>query len=512
MARGVSLHQKVVGGVYHVNFRDPRENGRQRRPSTETSDGDEAERVALSLSRIIYNPEYWTSPPAEAKLHPTALKIWGAELVGDRIAQTMEKRIESKAASIRGYKRRVWDGEVAEQDAAKEIERLEREVADLRKKADEAHEVVAERDALRDEVRRLREMVRKMGGRGLLRTEPKEIGAAVTEYMGSPTGSNATGGFRKSVQWWLDALVEWADEKADIMSLEPEAVAEYLGALLKDSKDGKHKAVASGTVKQRMNQVCRFLRFATKGSFDEDSLKRTLLPLLNKIAEETEDEEWFWIVPSEVKKLVSKMAELHGEYWGDAASVQYGLGLRAEELPLLQTLNVKTENDRLMVRVDRITDAKGKVLRRLKTKRSRAWVEAHKDAIAAVNRRTAEGQYLLFPFQSPFQNPRALALLSPEERRLGLWPAADDGEFSEHYLRRLRSSAAAFGLEKAKVDCRLLRRSRARHLAEKQGLANAAVYIRDSLDVLRKHYADLDASDIRLSENLGPTTNVAPTA
>jgi hypothetical protein len=41
---------------------------------------------------------------------------------------------------------------------------------------------------------------------------------------------------------------------------------------------------------------------------------------------------------------------------------------------------------------------------------------------------------------------------------------------------------------------------RARQVAEQLGLASAAVFIRDSIETLRKHYADLDSGDIRVSE------------
>ena len=51
--------------------------------------------------------------------------------------------------------------------------------------------------------------------------------------------------------------------------------------------------------------------------------------------------------------------------------------------------------------------------------------------------------------------------------------------------RWLRSAAEAIGIDKSKVDCRLLRRSRACHVAEVQGLANAAVFLRFTTHAMR---------------------------
>ena len=148
-------------------------------------------------------------------------------------------------------------------------------------------------------------------------------------------------------------------------------------------------------------------------------------------------------------------------------------------------------NSRLQVRIQRI-EHNGKVIRRVKTKRSKGFVDVPRWAEESVRRRLSKKNFLLFPNN----HPQGTSI----EKKLLLWPSADDGAFSGHYLRRLRDSATQLGLDPTKIDSRVLRRTRARQIAEKFGLATAAVFIRDSIETLRKHYADLNSGDIRVAD------------
>ena len=333
--KGVGFITKIAGGTIFLKWRDPRDARRQRQHSAETNDRTDAEKVALWLSRMVHTPDYWNDPPKDA--HPIALRIWGAELFGDRVAAAIAApnpddvifgigETNPLAATWRlqnGLPATLTSEEIERQNqndstrmqAAEQLKAIKTEISQIKE----------ERDNLRGEVKRLRSIIKQMGKRGELNLEPVELSVAIKEYLASSTGSRATGQFRKTVEWWLKAFEKKFGAKHDVKTFDPDEVSKYLGSLLKDA--------GAGTVRQRMNQVCRFLRTASCGMFDEGVVKNNVLPLLKKKSEENDDEEWFWLTDDEATNLIAKMRERHGDFWADAATIQYGCALRPEEIP-----------------------------------------------------------------------------------------------------------------------------------------------------------------------------------
>lgn len=65
---GVRLWQKKDKGTFNLQWRDPRQDRRQRNDSAETADFLEATRIAIALSGILHQPDRWDDPPND--MHP----------------------------------------------------------------------------------------------------------------------------------------------------------------------------------------------------------------------------------------------------------------------------------------------------------------------------------------------------------------------------------------------------------------------------------------------------------
>jgi len=66
---------------------------------TETKDYNLAERIAIDLSRIIHNQEFWDNPP---DVHPRALAIWDMVLLAKRVDEAIEGLSDGKCFPSRG--------------------------------------------------------------------------------------------------------------------------------------------------------------------------------------------------------------------------------------------------------------------------------------------------------------------------------------------------------------------------------------------------------------------------
>jgi hypothetical protein len=264
------------------------------------------------------------------------------------------------------------------------------------------------------------------------------------------------------------------------------------------------KENSSGNVRQRMDQTCKFLRWANP-MFEAAQVKNVLKPKLTKKKAEHEVEDWYWLTRTQVEAMVKSMRELFGDYWANLVTLQHATGVRPEELVVLKRKAVKkAANGQYRIKIERIMQKDGRkntVMRRVKTQRSEDAVVVPSFAVAALRAQMDRKEFLLFPLEADVVGVNASAL-TRLERRLKLWPAADDAAFSRAYLRRIKAAAmhanknSGAKIEVAKTDSRTMRRTCAREMVLAHGFEHAAAVLRDSVTTLRKFYADLESSDV----------------
>jgi hypothetical protein len=349
--------------------------------------------------------------------------------------------------------------------------------------------VRSERDDYRDRCREYEGLLRKIKVKALKDSSPMPMREAVERFLAAPETLKSTGKWREKVQLWLERLARDLGEAKNVHEVEPEEVTECL----------RRYQTGLANTKSRIIYVCKFMAWATKGAFDTGAVKAgVILP--------DEDEEWFWLTREETSALIGQLRELHGDYWADAATLQYGCGWRPEELPLLQSSRIHERPDGTsLLSLARIFDDNGNLVRRLKTRKAGDAVMVPSSAKEALRRRLAEKHFLLFPLYDENLIDPKHRKRSQFERSHELWPEADESVFCEPYLQRLREAAAKLVAEQkvdpdrlspTNIDSRLLRRTCGRELVLKYGFDHAAAVLRDNVDTLRKHYADLLASDV----------------
>jgi integrase len=478
---GVSLWQKANGGNWYTHWRDPRDNRRKRNDSTETAHFDTATRIAMSLSRLINNRDFWEILPDG--IHPQAEKIWGVRSLTGRVNQT-RALLAQLQVSYEFLKENPPAGLSTQNDSAKWIEEALRLLKLLK-------EIAGERDTLAEENRRLKGIIQKISSRHLVKTEPKAYKDAVTDFFASPNGTSGSGQWREILRLWIDRFGREFGEQKDIHKVSTDSVIKHVSNLKK--KNGKK--VSGGTKLKLVNNLCMFLDHATSGLFDSKTVKDSIIPNL-----EEEDTEWFWLTKAQALGAIAELEKLpeNGAFWADAATLQYACGFRPEELVLLRSKNVRIENGGAQIVVNRIFDGDKQGVRKLKTTRSQDAVQVPAFAMAALKRRMDADEFLLFPMYDTSLLPPIMQDRTKFEKKNGLWPTADEHQFSNCYRPRLRKAVKAFdaSIEIKKVDARTLRRTCAREMILKHGYNQAAAVLRDSVETLRKHYADLQSSDI----------------
>jgi hypothetical protein len=136
----------------------------------------------------------------------------------------------------------------------------------------------------------------------------------------------------------------------------------------------------------------------------------------------------------------------------------------------------------------------------LKMDRSRDAANVPSWAKDAVKRRleAAKGKKTLFPFsESGCQMWEYVRKKVDEKSALAdFWPKAGDHFWSEMYLPKLREAAKAAGLDTEKIDSKTFRHTCGREMILKYGFDEAAAVLRDSVQTLRDHNADLLTSDV----------------
>lgn len=483
---GVTLVQKVKGGAYCLRWFDPRERNKQTKPSAGTNDFTEASRIAHDHSVLIHNEDFWESPPED--LHPRATEIWGVMPIAGQAKEAIKdlsnpRRFPNRETnSLSGFSN--WNYELAT------VTEYRKKLEGLLGKLDTYKN---ERDQWRQRAIRSEGLLKKMGRKIVNEQAPIALSEAIAQYLKHGTG--AKGQFNDIIGMWLRRMAEELGAKKNVFEVTEEDVKEHLETFKENLN-----------FRQMEYNIRKFLGWATKDSF----VGREVLEWAK--AQKKDDEppkQWFWLTKKQVKALIVKIRELRGDYWADAAIIQYGLGLRPEELPLLQTSLINKNRNKYLVTLSSIYDGSKRV-RRLKTQKSHASnLRVPSYAAKAVERRLGKKSFLLFPCNQESGHKldwekraksRKTGKMEPRftsfERENLLWPSADDKEFSSTFREILREAAAMAELPAKNINARTLRQTCAREMILKHGLDRAAALLRDSVVTLKNHYADLLPSDI----------------
>lgn len=495
----VKIRQKAQGGTFYVQFRDSRENSRQRKTSTETKEYEVAKRIAQELSTLLRNQTLWREPPDT--YHPRTLAIWGVTPISTqavRAKQMLPERTHRDQPIIK-----LGDREYLLLDDPAMMTAIAKAVDDSRdwndfdwneyrkryaEDCDEvnaAHQLVAsvaelslERNAWRDRAIAAEGQVRMMGLKARREQSPKAVLDAVTDYMKSDTGTHGGSSWRQTQKYWLMRFAKAVGPKQNIHDIEADDVIGHC----------KSHDITPKIQKDMAAVIRKFLTWATREAFDKRPLNAWLKTL------QASPKEWFWLARKESERLVNAIRKERGDYWADAALIQWACGFRPEELPLLRSRNV--EKNCKWIHLDCIKDNKGQIVRRLKTARSRDSINVPAFAQSAVRRQLGRKTFLLFPYSAAMLK-RCVKLPTPFERDNDLWPGADAHNFSTAYLERLRSAAIAAKLDSTKVDSRTFRRTCGKDLLMAgKSIEQVAAVLRDNPETVRKHYARLLAADV----------------
>jgi len=345
---GVSLSQKVMGGVYYVRWFHPREtkDGRptQKLNSTETNDVEIARRIAEELYRLINNRDHWESPTDG--LHPRTYQLWGVKGLKDRAnaarIELDDPLLVLGPPSAPGAVRFVcWDGKERNlEDLKKEISEILRTVETLKQ----------ERDKYRDDAHIAQGELRKMGHR-MLRDKSAQyvqLGKAKETWLSKFQGRDAD--YKKSMQWDIERFIEQFGEKTTVAEMAGREVEvdDWLRSLTKkvkkpkaqkkgtktDAKDSKaeekfeyEERPLGGGRRRELRRV--ILRFLTDSGLDPDR-KGIHRPGVKDVRNDRSPIRWL------TKDQATSVKENLKQPWQDYFRVQLGLGLRPDELITLK--------------------------------------------------------------------------------------------------------------------------------------------------------------------------------
>ena len=468
-------HTKVPGGTIYVKFTDPRDHERVN-TTTRTTVKSVADTIANELTQLIHSPHLWNNVPTE--FHSRTREIWrpiqkqvaDASLALPNVTQGMLAMFPAKIIDLPpdSPEMKVYD---AFQNAKDQIRQLLNTLA----------VVTSDNDGLKREVAALELQAGMRAGTAIALKSPLQVAKAVENFFASSTGTKSSGQWRDILTLWCNRFAR--EFPCTVQELTVEQVCRHIV---------KHAPTKPSTRDKLTTCLCALLNHATHDTFDTAAVKDACM-----LEDDTENEPWWWVNYDLAMKIIAKVKDHGGDYWADACILAYGCGLRPEEVPLIQSDLVVFENGKSpQIAIRPITDEKNRVIRRLKNKRAKANVQVPTFAVDALKRRVFEKEFLLFPKQGTYSRLKKQPTRWENEHRL--WPPADQHTWSENFKRRIvQAGEKVEGFKDTnKLDGRVWRRSCARDLVVKYGYEHAASIIRDSSDVLRKHYADLQAHEL----------------
>ena len=474
---GIYPSQKVTGGTIQLKWSM---DGEQWKKSTKTSNGKAAEKIGEKLFEALQALRAGDDVPdglPDIVYHMVERKPNSSKkkLVVDALTRSREIHIID-----------ADDGEAR----YREVERV---FHDLPEALKAFNELSAKFDALQQkyEYWKKKAIVAETSlGRKIKDSEldstAKTIRQAINVFLDPKTCPiPLKGQTNYQVKCWINRLAKDVGDNKDVSEISSDRLIEHL-AKFQDNKN----------LDDIVLYLLKFMTFSTHGGFDREPVRAWAKPRIQKHKDEKQAEPWFWLTRTQALEMIQKLRDGYGDYWADAAMLQYGCGFRSEELPLLMNIAVQQDGNVSQIA---LMAPKGY---RLKTTRSYNAVQLPKMALEALHRRVkaSKGKMTLFPMSQAGDVHRphnyVLKHMGKEDLERDLWPTADDHWWSECYLPKLRDVANGV-VDPILVDSKTLRHTCGRELIVKYGgFEEAAKVLRHSVSTLRKHYADLRSSDI----------------
>ncbi|MBE7464266.1 MAG: site-specific integrase [Planctomycetes bacterium] len=521
--RGATLQWQ--GQQWIICFRDPRKRdpktgyAKPVRKSLKTADGDLAQRYKRALDRIIEEPSYWMHPPKETPSR--VCEIWLGSLlevevnsrhlpepvrvepIPDQAKETIQPEfleILKKAVPPPPYvlfggdphdqpEREAYAQRVARlvrndypDDQKLEalavaydrvLQELHAERTTSETQATRIKELEAEKEALERQNQVLNHRLGRYEAKELRHAQAGTLRQEFDRYVKHLDTLNTSRAWKRDVKGYLERFLKDVDEDKPANEFNESALGAYVGGL----KSTEGNRISEGMRKRARGQICRFLEFATHGSF-----RRGRVATVKEKALRREAKEIIWLEKDEVAELIRHIPEdaVHGLYWRDLAQIQVAMGWRPSELLLLQTKLATIK----IVALEPLTDP---VSGEIRSKTGGRAVSVPKAAQAAVQRRIEAGHELLFP-----------KLTGTNRRKRGglLEDAWAEAMFFKDYRKVLRAAAAKAEIKKP-LDSRTLRRTfGSLQLRAGRKPHEVAELMGDRVETVRRHYARLLAHEI----------------
>jgi integrase len=459
---GVSVYPK--GKTLCIRFF---KNGLECRKSLKTSDYAEAQKIAQQVYDYLHGKIIEVPNNVRALLGITPLETEiqtvlaaTSDLLDDLNATHIEPNDGHYAAINRAM------------DLAQTAEGLKNELSKIQL------ELVA-RDK---KISQLEAILHVAGEKSLDKIAPKTLQEACTEYI-----TKGTRGLPSTVSYYSSVLKSFQSvigSNVNLSDIHPDSIIAYYETV---------KATLSPeTLRKTLAITIAALDFGSNGSYPVKLLKnwrKFNLKMPNKL-----ESDFFWLTETQVLQLAEHACN---DYWRDCILVQFYLALRPSELCSLQSANVQgIDTNAPSIYIDEIRDDTNNVIRGVKTPQSRASLQIAQAAVPAIKRRLATGNKFLFSRSSIEIKMKNMQFGSEYEKLHNVWHYP---YFCNNYIKILRNAATRAGLEAKKIDCRTLRRSRARDLIiRNNSLEKAATFLRDSIAMVNKHYGRWVTKDTKV--------------
>lgn len=517
-------HGNPETGMFVATFRDPRYQQDPKHPikgnkvvrrSLKTHDRAYAEQCSSALERIVKDAALWTTPPEDC---PAIVReIWlGAvedvEVTHDKRALRTKpaegvRRKRSVALDLeavdptgggftfrRGMMKslkkppvRVDEGDYTDEEKALSFavahESVVRDLHEVRMANESLRSQLdaqgTENKALRHRLNLYNKRAARVAKVGTLH---EELDKYVLDYKAKKITHKRKGILNSTLKRFVSAM--GATRKADDVS---EAdVTRYVETYRADGG----KPISEERRKEIRAQVCTFLERVTHQSFSRRAVGRVSA---HNVARERK--QIVWLDSGDAKSLLKELYALHGNYWGDLATIQLHMGWRPSELVLLQKSGVKETH----LELDPIVDPTSGVSHGKTGGRS---IRIPREAAVAVKRRAKpKGQPLLFPFLGSITKEGRTRKRQTDKPGL-LSTAWNFDMFYKEYRTKLRAAAKRAKIERP-MDARTLRRTFG-SLAIRKGwsVEQVAQVMGDRPSTIRRHYARLNSEEVSIDFKL----------
>lgn len=505
--KGATLFRKgkSLTGALYVSFRHPlhwqdpqdkKKGHRIIRRSLRTSKITTAENYVQSLNRIINDPKLWKVVPNDT---PEIVRtLWLGDAadfkvetntggVSLRWSSNLEKMVKieipddlSDPVTIR----EVFRGNPKATTLAEELLKTRNELDTTRESNDSLAQEMVE---LRDENKALRLKLNQYNRRAAKAASVGTLTEEADKYLEDYNKRKVTNSRKGITRNTIDRFVKDVGADRQVDDISEKELSKYIQSYRKKSKDGnvQGQPISEERRKAIRGALCSLLESATDGVFD-----RKRVVSISAHAVDREKRVPVWLDEGEAARLITEVYRLSGSYWGDLLTVQFHTGFRPSELTILQKDLIIENSIQLVPVLDEATGAyRGKTGARS--------VSIHKNIKSIINNRIDMGNSpLLFPFlskQGEGKNARR------KNNAKGLLKTAWTlHAFSKQYAEVLRNAATAAKIKKP-IDTRTPRRTFG-SLCLRQGATEheVAVLLGNQAKIVRRHYAQLCASEIQL--------------